>query len=73
MPHPALFNWAQAIGSNPAFMRDYDVERPKSAPGFFVEVGYRKDSACAQKVRTAMWWGGPSASRSGTAGHDCEA
>ncbi len=54
MPHPALFKWAEAIRSNPAFLRDYEVERPKSAPRFFVEIGYRKDSACAQKVRQAL-------------------
>jgi hypothetical protein len=55
MPHPHYVDWAQALLNHPAMTRDYELVPPvadKSAA-----IAFRRDSACAQRVRRAVYGG----------------
>jgi len=55
MPHPWYGDWTRAIEAHPAFARDYIVEPAFSDAG--MAMAFRRDSACAQKVRRAIYGG----------------
>lgn len=55
MPHPWYGDWTRAIEAHPSFARDYVVEPSFSDAG--KPMAFRRDSACAQKVRRAIYGG----------------
>ncbi|MGE0660541.1 MAG: hypothetical protein AB7F36_11055 [Reyranellaceae bacterium] len=55
MPHPWYGDWTRAIEAHPSFARDYVVEPSFSDAG--MPMAFRRDSACAQKVRRAIYGG----------------
>lgn len=53
MPHPFYTQWNKDLVSHPALARDYDMDPPLG--GDRIPVGFRRDSACAQRVRAAIY------------------
>ncbi|MEO8559157.1 MAG: hypothetical protein ABI439_08860 [Rhodospirillales bacterium] len=58
MPHRYYVDWIRMLHNHPALARDYDMEGPLQ--GMTVAIGFRRDSACAQRTRRALLDGSPS-------------
>lgn len=53
LPHPWYGAWTAALKAHPALLRDYDMEL---ALGDMAEpIAFRRDSACAARVRRALY------------------
>jgi hypothetical protein len=58
MPHPFYVQWNKDLVSHPALARDYAMDPPPDGPNGgagTVAIGFRRDSACAQRVRAAIY------------------
>ncbi len=53
MPPSWYAQWSRAIESHPAFERDYVIERAFFEKGY--PIAFRRDSACAARVRKAVY------------------
>ncbi len=53
MPHPFYTQWNKDLASHPALARNYDMDPPLG--GDRIPVGFRRDSACAQRVHAILY------------------